>query len=121
MVFRKEHLYERIWGNDSYGDMTTIAVHIKKIRDKIEMILTEKGQEAQIEIKDNGIGVSEDVLDKIFERFYKEDKARSNSSPGTGLGLYIARKIILDHGGSIQAKSRVGLGTSIFFTLPIVK
>ncbi len=88
---------------------------------KIEMILTEKGQEAQIEIKDNGIGVSENVLDKIFERFYKEDKARSNSSPGTGLGLYIARKIILDHGGSIQAKSQVGLGTSIFFTLPVVK
>ncbi|MFA6712085.1 MAG: HAMP domain-containing sensor histidine kinase, partial [Candidatus Caldatribacteriota bacterium] len=98
------------------------AINYKNaINPKIEMILTEKGQEAQIEIKDNGIGVSEDVLDKIFERFYKEDKARSNSSPGTGLGLYIARKIILDHGGSIQAKSRVGLGTSIFFTLPVVK
>lgn len=98
------------------------AINYKSaINPKIEMILTEKGQEAQIEIKDNGIGVSEDVLDKIFERFYKEDKARSNSSPGTGLGLYIARKIILDHGGSIQAKSRVGLGTSIFFTLPVVK
>lgn len=98
------------------------AINYKNaINPKIEMILTEKGQEAQIEIKDNGIGVSEDVLDKIFERFYKEDKARSNSSPGTGLGLYIARKIILDHGGSIQAKSRVGFGTSIFFTLPVVK
>lgn len=98
------------------------AINYKNaINPKIEMILTEKGQEAQIEIKDNGIGVSEDVLDKIFERFYKEDKARSNSSPGTGLGLYIARKIILDHGGSIQAKSRIGLGTSIFFTLPVVK
>jgi histidine kinase len=98
------------------------AINYKSaINPKIEMILTEKGQEAQIEIKDNGIGVSEDVLDKIFERFYKEDKARSNSSPGTGLGLYIARKIILDHGGSIQAKSRIGLGTSIFFTLPVVK
>ena len=87
---------------------------------KIEIILTEKGAGAQIEIRDNGIGVPDDILDKIFERFYKEDKARSKSSPGTGLGLYIARKIILDHGGSIWAKSQVGSGTSIFFTLPEV-
>ncbi len=85
---------------------------------KIEMILTEKEEEAQIEIRDNGIGVPDDILDKIFERFYKEDKSRSNRSGGTGLGLYIARKIILDHGGSIWAKSQVGSGTSIFFTLP---
>ena len=87
---------------------------------KIEMILTEKEEEAQIEIRDNGIGVPDDILDKIFERFYKEDKSRSNRSGGTGLGLYIARKIILDHGGSIWAKSQVGSGTSIFFTLPEV-
>ena len=53
-------------------------------------------------------------MDKIFERFYKEDKARSDSSPGTGLGLYIARKIILDHGGSIQAK--VGLALEPVFS-----
>ncbi len=88
---------------------------------KIEMILTEQEQEAQIEIRDNGRGVSEDILDKIFDRFYKEDKARSNSSPGTGLGLYIARKIILEHGGRIWAKSQAGSGTSIFFTLSKIR
>jgi len=83
----------------------------------IQMILTEQKEEAQVEIRDNGKGVSEEMLNKIFERFYKEDKARSNQSPGSGLGLHIARKIILDHGGKIWAKSKVGFGTSIFFTL----
>lgn len=87
----------------------------------IKMILTENRDEANIEIRDNGKGIPEAILDKIFDRFYKEDRARSNSSPGTGLGLYIARKIILDHGGSIWAKSKAGSGTSIFFALPKIK
>ncbi|HBY56909.1 MAG TPA: two-component sensor histidine kinase, partial [Candidatus Atribacteria bacterium] len=83
----------------------------------IQMILTEQEDEALVEIRDNGKGVSKEILDKIFERFYKEDKARSNQSPGSGLGLYIAHKIILDHGGKIWAESKTGSGTSIFFTL----
>jgi histidine kinase len=87
----------------------------------IQMILTEQGDEALVEIRDNGKGVSKEILDKIFERFYKEDKARSNQSPGSGLGLYIAHKIILDHGGKIWAESKTGSGTSIFFTLKKVE
>jgi len=83
----------------------------------IKMILTETEDEAQIEIRDNGKGIPEDVLNKIFERFYKADKARSDHASGTGLGLYIAQKIILDHSGSIWVKSKTGHGTSIFFTL----
>jgi len=83
----------------------------------IKMILTETADEAQVEIRDNGKGISEEELNKIFDRFYKADKSRSNYSPGTGLGLYIARKIILDHSGLIWANSQSGHGTSIFFTL----
>jgi len=83
----------------------------------ISIILTETTKESQIEIKDNGKGIPEDILDKIFDRFYKGDKSRSKSTPGTGLGLYISKKIISDHGGSIWATSKSGQGTSIFFTL----
>jgi signal transduction histidine kinase len=83
----------------------------------IKIILTETAEEAQIEIRDNGKGISEDMLNKIFDRFYKTDKARSENTPGTGLGLYIARKIISDHNGRIRAQSQSGHGTSIFFTL----
>ncbi len=83
----------------------------------IKMILTEEDNEVQVEIRDNGKGISEEILNKIFDRFYKADKSRSESTPGTGLGLYIAQKIILDHGGHIWVKSQFGHGTSILFTL----
>ncbi len=94
------------------------AVNFKNnIKPSIQMILSENEREAQIEIRDNGKGVPEEVLNKIFDRFYKADKSRSGHTQGTGLGLYIARKIILDHGGHIWARSQDGHGTSIFFTL----
>ena len=98
------------------------AINYRKERDsQIEIILTELEQEALIEIRDNGRGISQNALENIFGRFYKEDKARSNHSPGSGLGLYIARKIILDHSGLIWARSEAGSGTSIFFTLKQVQ
>lgn len=94
------------------------AVNHKTGIDSIIIIkLTEKKEEAQIEIRDNGQGISEKSINNIFERFYKADKARSNHSSGTGLGLYIAKKIVMNHEGRIWAKSQEGKGTSIFFTL----
>jgi len=94
------------------------AVNHKAGIDSVIIIkLTEKKEEAQIEIRDNGRGISEKSLNNIFERFYKADKARSNHSNGTGLGLYIAKKIVMNHEGRIWAKSQEGKGTSIFFTL----
>lgn len=98
------------------------AINFKKDSNSvIKMCLTETENEAKIEIRDNGKGVSKETLDKIFDRFYKADKSRSNKTPGTGLGLHIARKIIADHGGRIWAQSKNGFGTSIFFTLKKIK
>ena len=91
--------------------------HKASINPTITIQLTEKKEEAQIEIRDNGPGISRESLKFIFERFYKADKARSTNSSGTGLGLYIAKKIVLNHGGNIWAKSQEGKGTSIYFTL----
>ena len=91
--------------------------HKENINPTITIQLTEKKEEAQIEIRDNGPGISGESLKFIFERFYKADKARSTNSSGTGLGLYIAKKIVLNHGGNIWAKSQEGKGTSIYFTL----
>lgn len=80
----------------------------------------EKKQPAfvRIEIRDNGSGIAEEALPHIFERFYRADASRHSSTGGSGLGLAIAAKIIQDQGGRIWAESRVGKGTSIFFTLP---
>src|SRR5665648_703312 len=94
------------------------AVNYKASIDPVITIqLTEKKEEAQIEIRDNGQGIPEKSLNNIFERFYKADKARSINSSGTGLGLYIAKEIIMSHEGKIWAKSQEGKGSSIFFTL----
>ena len=94
------------------------AVNYKaKTNPVITIKLTKKTEVAQIEIQDNGQGIPKKSLNNIFERFYKVDKARTTSSSGTGLGLYIAKKIVINHGGRIWAKSQQGQGTSIIFTL----
>ncbi len=68
-------------------------------------------------VKDSGVGIPADELERIFERFYKADRARS--SGGTGLGLSIARHIVEAHGGKIWAESVEGKGSTFFFTIPV--
>ncbi|MBS4196468.1 cell wall metabolism sensor histidine kinase WalK [Lederbergia citri] len=85
----------------------TITFRIKVLDDKIE-----------VSISDQGIGIPKENIQKVFERFYRVDRARTRQLGGTGLGLAIAKEMIGAHGGDIWAKSKEGKGTTILFTLP---
>ena len=74
--------------------------------------------DAYIKIIDNGIGIPEEDLNRIFERFYRVDKARTRELGGTGLGLSIAKEILDKNGGSIDIKSKVNEGTEVVIKIP---
>ena len=86
--------------------------------DKIEVVSYMKDNKWIIEIKDTGIGVSDEGLTRIFERFYREDKARTRGTGGVGLGLSIASTIVGMHGGTIKASHNTPKGTIFTIKLP---
>ena len=83
-------------------------------------IKTRVAPERMIEVSvcDNGPGIPPDSIDRVFERFYRVDKARSREQGGTGLGLSIVKHIVQSHGGEVWAESQLEQGTTFFFTLP---
>jgi len=86
---------------------------------KISVLLQDKY--LQVDIADTGIGIPQEDLPRIFERFYRVDKARSRQFGGTGLGLSIVKHIVQGHGGQVWVKSEVGRGSTFSFTIPIYK
>jgi len=76
------------------------------------------GTQVEVAIQDDGPGIPPESLERVFERFYRVDKARSREQGGTGLGLSIVKHIVQSHGGRAWAKSELGHGATFYFTLP---
>ncbi len=94
------------------------AVKYSRENGEIRLQAARRGPEIVISVGDNGIGISKDDLPRIFERFYRADKARSRELGGTGLGLAIVKHIAQLHGGRVEAESEPGRGTTVRVFLP---
>lgn len=94
------------------------AIKFNKERGIIKVYSQDLDDKVKITIEDSGIGIPEKDIPRIFERFYRVDKARSRELGGTGLGLSIVKHIVELHGGSVGVESTEGLGSKFFFILP---
>jgi two-component system phosphate regulon sensor histidine kinase PhoR len=94
------------------------AVKFSRENGQIHLQATRRGFDLVLSVADNGLGIGKEHLPRIFERFYRADKARSRELGGTGLGLAIVKHIAQLHGGRVEAESELGRGTTIHVVLP---
>ena len=94
------------------------AISYGKEHGHIEILWKNQGELIIGEVKDDGIGIDQKHLLKIWDRFYRVDKSRSKENGGTGLGLSMVRFIVAVHGGKIRVESKKGEGTSFIFQFP---
>jgi two-component system, OmpR family, phosphate regulon sensor histidine kinase PhoR len=116
VVLADEDALTQVFGN-------LIENAVKYGREGKQVIVGARDREGFVEffVQDFGPGIASEHLGRIFERFYRVDKARSRESGGTGLGLAIAKHIILAHGGTIRVESELGAGATFLFTLPLAE
>ncbi len=113
-----------------YADAVYLEIVIRNLLDnaikyvderngKVRISAFRSENNVQVEVEDNGVGISKQDLSRIFERFYRVDKARSRQLGGTGLGLSIVKHIVLAHKGNVEVRSRVNQGTVFSVIIPI--
>jgi two-component system phosphate regulon sensor histidine kinase PhoR len=103
-----------------FGNLIENAMKYGKAGGRIRVGAREQGRLIEFYVQDFGPGIAYEHLPRIFERFYRVDKARSRESGGTGLGLAIAKHIVHAHGGDIRCESELGFGATFLFRLPLV-
>lgn len=99
--------------NQVLNNIISNAMKYSSENAKIEIFITMTQNDYSVSIKDNGMGIPKEDIPRIFERFYRVDKARSRAMGGNGLGLSIAKEIMTEHNGDIKVYSKVGEGTTM--------
>jgi two-component system sensor histidine kinase SenX3 len=97
------------------------AINYSPENTKVSVVVKVKEELLEISVTDQGIGIAEGELARVFERFYRVDPARSRMTGGTGLGLSIVKHVALNHGGDIKVWSREGVGSTFTLQLPIAQ
>jgi two-component system phosphate regulon sensor histidine kinase PhoR len=95
------------------------AIKYNRPGGRVELRLARDGSQGTIEVSDTGIGIPQEALARIFERFYRVDKGRAREEGGTGLGLAIVKHVAQSHGGSVEVESRMGRGSVFRVRLPL--
>lgn len=130
--FAQRHQVELIVGEISsayvYGDITQLVsallnlvengIKYSEANSSVQVHSEITGSEVRISVADQGIGIAAKDHERVFERFYRVDRARSRATGGTGLGLSIVRHVVTNHGGRIELESEEGLGASFAIILP---
>ncbi|MFP5489683.1 MAG: sensor histidine kinase [Acidimicrobiia bacterium] len=101
------------------GNLVENAVKYSREAGTVQIRVTQTGGWVEIAVADQGIGIPQRDLDRIFERFYRVDRARSRSTGGTGLGLSIVRHVATNHGGDVRVASTEGEGSTFVLRLPL--
>ncbi len=107
---------EKFW--QAVYNITDNAIKYTPSGGMVQLLVYNEGERCRIEISDNGIGIPKEDAEKIFDRFYRVDKARARESGGTGLGLAIVKSVVESHGGTISVESDVGEGTRFIISIP---
>ena len=95
------------------------AIRYTESGGEVGVEIVREGDKLRVQVSDTGIGISEEDLSQIFERFYRVDKSRTRGSGGTGLGLAIVKHLVAAQGGEVSASSELGKGSRFLFTLPV--
>ena len=102
------------------GNLVDNAIKYTPSGGRVDVVLAARGERLRLEVRDTGIGLSPEDCDRVFERFYRVDRARSRELGGTGLGLSIVKNTVKGLGGEVGVESELGRGSTFWVELPVV-